>query len=227
MQNLNKLNLEEFVKAITFVLSDNPKKQVDTLLFFSRSYGDSSEIVNLAVNLVKEGKANSIMLAEQDGEKLNGKIRGEANPGKELYIKSFVERGIDRDNIIVCPVLDPKVVGLHTSLEGQILIHEAKRRKLKTGIVVAYPHQLLRIALGLLKSLENEKFDFKFWNAFPKQVDWSEKTTGSQGMLLMDRSDHIDEETKRIIAYQEKGDLTTFQEFFDYIKNRDLTISNF
>jgi len=216
---LEKRSLD-FIQATTMVLSDIPQRRVDAVLFFSRSPEDSLDIVDVAAQLIIDKKASYLLLADQDGEKWKGKKKFKANPGKDYYIKQLQEKGVDLKKIILCPPPDSKVRGLHTKLEGESLINKAILKNFGSGVVIAHAHQLLRISLGVIKTLGEKDYNFSFWHAFPGSTNWEEKVGGSQGMAPMPRKKHILEETKRVLIYQQKGDIASFQEFLEYMEKR-------
>ncbi|EKD94507.1 MAG: hypothetical protein ACD_26C00034G0042 [uncultured bacterium] len=213
--------MNNLVKASMMVLSDYPSEPVDTIFLFSRSPEDSIAVVELASDLILGGIAKFILLADQDGEKWKRIIKYEANPGKNYYIKQLIKNGVSSDKIILCSHQVKDQIGFNTREESDSFLLMSAKKNYKTAVLVTQPHQILRATLGTLKTNIDKKYNMKFWCATPQSIDWYEKAGGSQGLEVKPRIDHIQDEVERVIKYQQKGDLATFQEFFDFIKNRD------
>ncbi len=60
----------------------------------------------------------------------------------------------------------------------------------------------------------------RVYTIFPEPWDAAKKVYGSQGTIQNRRFAILGDEFDRVIAYQQKGDIATFDEFFAYMKKR-------
>ena len=105
----------------------------------------------------------------------------------------------------------------NTLEENFSFLEAAKVRGWRSAIVVAQPHQLLRIFLGAVRVMEKENYLMFLYAVCPSQVDWRREVYGSQGQKFIPRYGHVAEEYKRIEKYQAEGDLASTDELLQYL----------
>lgn len=217
--------LFEIIKATTMVLGDFPPQPVDVVFLFSKSFEDTPALIQLSADIISNRISKRILLANQNGEKWKQAVKYEANPGKEYYIHELAKRGISKEKIILCSNPNKVHVGFNTREESDAFLMKSFKSGYKTAVLVTQPHQMLRAVLGTLKTIIDKKYNINLWCAVPNHVDWFKKAGGSQGLEVKPRIDHILDEAKRIIKYQEKGDLSSFTEFFKYYSKKQVAFN--
>lgn len=200
-------------QATTVLLSDWPAEKVDALFFHGRSHGDDDGLFELVAELVTGGMVGHVALNGSDGERLGDSRPGVAWPGKQIYMDRLAAFGIGK--AIVC-----SRPAFHNKDENEAFLEFAMARGWRTGIVLTQPHQLLRTFLGMVKSMAVHGYWMRAYAVAPKSTAWWKDVFGSQGAESKRRFLHIEEEFKRVPLYQQKGDLATFDELFEYLKRR-------
>lgn len=79
--------------------------------------------------------------------------------------------------------------------------------------------------LGNVKVMEETSYWMEVYTAAPRTTPWLEIVGGSQGLESKQRLTHIKDEFDRILAYQKKGDIASFEKFFAYLEQRDQLLS--
>src|SRR3989344_4076216 len=209
--------------ATTVLLSDSPPGSVDAVFFHGRSFFDAGkrDIFQVAVDYISQGRAQYILLADSEGERVGETIPQVAYPGKSLWTDRLVKMGMDRERIIYSPHLVPREHGFNTTTEAHAFLNTCIERGFKTGVVLTQPHQIVRAMLGAVKRIQEQELPVDLWTEAPRSVDWNKKVKGSQGMELKPRIYHIQDEIDRVFRYQAKGDIASFDELFDYLATRD------
>lgn len=209
--------------ATVKLLSDFPPKPVDAIFFHGRSYFDAGkrDLFQMAVDMINDGKSKYIVMLDSEGQQVGSTIPKVSYPGKTLWTDRLVGMGVGIEKILYSPPLGDNT-GFNTKTEGNSFMELSKEKGFKTAVILAQPHQIVRAMLGYVRSMIDQ-FDqhFDLWCAHPQSTDWQKKVKGSQGMELKPRSKHIEDEIKRIFAYQAKGDLASFSELFQYLDKRD------
>lgn len=216
--------VEDFTKATTLLLSDSPPGPIDAVFFFGRSFFDAEKqgIFTVAVDLIKQDKARYLVLADSEGERMGETIPRVAYPGKSLWMDRLVcTLGVDKDRILYSPHLIPGEHGFNTKTEAQAFLATSVERGFKTAVVLTQPHQIVRAMLGVVKTINQKGLSVDVWCMSPEPTDWNKRVQGSQGMARKPRVEHIPDEINRILKYQAKGDIASFDELFAYLARRD------
>lgn len=140
--------------------------------------------------------------------------------GKSIWTDRLVRLGVPQDRIIYAPHLIPGEHGFNTKDESDAFLKVCSEREFKTGVIVTQPHQVVRAMLGAVRTINKNGYEIGVWSVSPQSTDWGKRVKGSQGNELKPRMEHIEDEIKRVFAYQDKGDLASFSELLNYLKNR-------
>lgn len=212
----------EFVMATTMLLSDYPPKPVDVVFLHGRSFFDAEKagFFSTAVDMIKDGTAKNILIADSEGERLGETVPRKAFAGKTLWTDRLVKMGVPVDKIIYCPHPIKGEHGFHTRNESDAFLDVCEESGFKSAVIIAQPHQLVRAMLGTVKVMANHNYNMDVYNAAPRSTNWRKMVRGSQGKELKPRMEHIEDEYKRVFAYQANGDLATFSDLFNYLSKR-------
>lgn len=211
----------ELLDVTMTLLGDTPPRPVDAIFFFGRSYFDAEKkgISTLAADLVKQGRATDIFLADSEGETVGGTVPRVAYPGKSLWTDRLNRLGVG-ERIQYCAHPEGKP-GFHTRTEAEAFVQTAAEKGFKSAVILAHPHQITRAMLSVIKVINEKGLDIDVWCMTPPSTDWDKKVMGSQGMKRKPRSEHIQDEIDRIFRYQAKGDIASFDELFSYLAKRE------
>lgn len=223
-------------KATTRVLNDQPTNPVDAALFFGRSWFDAERggIYQLAVDLHQSGLVKKIAIYGNEGQKFGETDPAMLAPGstfpkerrarmvapaREIAKVRLIRMGVPVEDIILTQIPDP--YKNNTIEEGLGFFIAAKSLGWTSVVAIANPHQLLREMLGLIQIMDKHPgYYLNIYSAAPANTDWERKGRGAQGEHFAPRKEHIKREIKRIKEYQLKGDLVSFDRYFDYLDNR-------
>ena len=203
-------------RASVMLLSDRPTKPVDAVFFHNRSYGDDTNLLSLAARFITKGRARFVVVTNNEGERFGSDIPYEANPGKTYYINSLRERGVPQEAIVV-----PDQMAFHTRQENDAFIKVSRERRWASGAILTQPHQLLRTLLGAVQAMNQLDYFMKIYAIAPNTTPWYEVVKGSQGAEEKEREQHIEDELRRITLYQSTEELSTLDELFNYLRQRE------
>lgn len=217
MNELEGLNPLDVYKANSMLLSGRPTKPVDALFFHGRGFGDYTGLFELTKDLVEARLVRRILLFGNEGERVGSSVPYEVNSGKTWCRQQLLEHGIDNEII-----LDMPPGGYHTKWESDDFVKFCAQNRWTSGVILTQPHQLLRATLGMIVSMEQQKYGMEVYTASPTNTPWQEVVKGSQGRGgEKPRIGHIADELIRIPRYQRKGDLASFPELFGYLELRE------
>jgi len=193
--------------ATIMALSDWPREPVDAIFFHARAQEDDDGLFALSARLINSGLARFVAINGFDGL---------ANaPGKEHYIINLIKAGVESSKIFIS---DP---ASNTKEENNAFLELSKENKWKSAVIISQPHQILRCFLGAVASMKQEDYELRLHAAYPQSTSWLKHVFGSQGVENKERFEHVSDELDRIPRYQEKSDLCHFEDFFEYIRNRE------
>jgi hypothetical protein len=69
--------------------------------------------------------------------------------------------------------------------------------------------------------MQNSGYFLRLYSIYPEPREARKKVTGNQGTADARRFTMLPSDFDRISTYQAKGDLASYDEFFEYISNRD------
>ena len=199
--------------ATIMLTTDHLPTKIDTVFLYSRSFGDDAGLFELTSNLYKNNVVKSILITDSDGRRDGGIVPAEAWPGKDSWIQKLTNFGVDR--IILTSE------AYNTKSESYSFLYKAKELDFKSAVVIAQPHQIVRVMLTLVKVMAKTHFYIRIYCLCPHSTSWSKEVYGSQGNKSMPRKLHIQEEFKRIVKYQKTDDLVNFPELFTYLAKRE------
>ncbi|MBI2596430.1 hypothetical protein HYW46_06915 [Candidatus Daviesbacteria bacterium] len=211
----------EVFKASVLVSSLFPKEKVDAAFFHGRAVWnkqglgeDVSGLFGLVSGLYHKKVVDYIAVTNTEGQGVDTSESQSAWPGKTVYINRLMLLGVPDNRIVLT-----NMPALHTRQENDAFLDLAKSRLWESGIIVAHPHQLLRSILGMVQSMDQQRYWIKVYTAAPLFTNWREPVNGNQGQELKPRMMHIENEIERILKYQNLGLLASFEQFLDYAKN--------
>lgn len=222
IQAAEKQHLIDLTRAAVVLLSDYPPQPVDAIFLHGRSFFDAGkkDFFKAVVELIQKGGAKYIVTPDSEGERVGGTTPRMAYPGMSLWTDRLVKLGVKHEQIIYSPHLKGER-GFNTRTESDAFLETSRQRGFRSAIVLTQAHQLVRAMLGTIRAINETDSPIRVWGMFPQYTDWNKRVKGSQGNELKKRFEHIEDEIKRISAYQAKGDLASFAELFDYLAKRD------
>lgn len=222
--NIKTLEADEerwipFRDATIAVLKTEAQRPVDVVHLHGRSFFDAEKkgFFGLAAQLIKEKKANYLLLADSEGEKVGGDTPRVAYPGKSLWTERLEKLGVSKEHMIYSPHPIPGEHGFHTLTESQAFLQTMEDNNWHSAIVLTQPHQILRAFLGGVRTINDRKLDVELYSKVPSLTDWERRVKGSQGAEMKERSSHIGDEVDRVYAYQAKGYIATFPELDKFL----------
>lgn len=206
-------------RIMILLLSQPPRRWTDAAFVFGRAQDDweategDSGILERAAELYRHNHVASVLIPSQEaGVAYGGKIVSTTFPGTQVFRQHLEERGVPAKEIVVPGDYVP-----HTRAEGDAYVRVAKERGWTSAVTIQHPHQVARTMLGLLKSFTVYGYEMGIVPVCPHLVNWRKPVHGSQGAELLPRHEHIEAEWRRILEYQAKGDLATFEELEHYL----------
>lgn len=134
-------------------------------------------------------------------------------PGPRVWRGALMAFGVPDDH-----VTDTVGNGYHTKSEMDDFLELALAKKWSTIVAVTQQPYALRAMLGTVKSLADHSLKHLIIvPAWAHWLDWSRECHGSQGEGPYQRVRWIDEEYERIPRYQEKGDLASLDDLYQYL----------
>jgi len=216
---------ETLLKTALIVMSDVVPPSVRTAIIPGRSYGDIEPILDYVAVLYRRGELDQIILPGVDGQTFNGVEKYKANAGMSAWA-----RHLDMLQVDVNGAVSFSGVGYNTKAEtdaqlqflsdyrGLAWVKEAREKGVR---LIAHPQQLARGMLGVVKQMNQTGDLLKVYPNYPVQTDWEAVIRGPQGAEAKPRSSNVQDEFKRIVPYQDKGDLASYGELLDYYRWRD------
>jgi len=200
--------------AMQKLRNDEPPGPVDAVFFFARSFGDDDDaLFAIAAHCIMRGRARHILINGSEGERFGGTQPREAWAGKTAWIERFKGFGIE--------VVLTSRPAFHAKDEHEAFLDEAVRRGWRSAVLLTQPIQMLRFALGQLKSCVDRPYPMRLYAACPQRNDWEESDHGSQGMAESPRWVHCVLDALRVAPYWYKGDIASPAELLEYLDRRE------
>ncbi|MDP3685284.1 MAG: hypothetical protein Q8R32_00465 [bacterium] len=206
-------------RVMVLLLGHHPKRRADAAFVFGRAQGDfeatdgDSGILEKAAGLYRNDLVAFVIIPSQEaGVAHGGKSVATTFPGTQVFRRNLEELGVPQQAIVVPGDYVP-----YTRAEGDAYVRLAKERGWTSAVTIQHPHQAPRTMLGLLKSFAACQHHMHVVPDYPWSVNWSKRVYGSQGAQLLPRHEHIQEEWRRILEYQAKGDLASWEELEHYL----------
>ncbi len=218
---MNRSELEgldplQVYQATVMLLSGEPTQPVDALFFHGRSFGDTTNLFELAADFYRRGRTRFIALFNNEGERPGTTLPHQTNEGITWFRKQLVNNGVNQQQII-----SSRQGGYNTKMENNEFLDLSRDEGWTSAVIMTQPHQLLRAMLGMVRTIRDRNYWMNIWTLAPHLTPWYESVSGSQGFQSKPRIDHIADELIRIPQYQRQEDLASFEELFDYLKRRD------
>lgn len=209
------MNEKELYAVTCMALSDWPKEKVDAIFFHGRGEDDFDGLFELAEKIWRESYAR-IVINGFDGSQEAKNRGGYLAPDSKFYLVRLIELGVFSGDIVITKPC------FNTNEENDAFVKLAKEKGWKSAVMIGQPHQVSREFLGAIQSMKKFNYAMRMYSAYPKSVFWFKEVFANISIdKKKQRFDFISEEFERIFRYQEKGDLCTFEEFFEYMRNRD------
>lgn len=215
-----KISLDTLELAQALLLLDNeslPEKN-ELVVVPARSLGDGKEVVRFAASLMSCYPGSLYLINGFDGRRFGGDIPGEASEGAEVYTQWLESYCVDTNKIY--RFRD----SFHTKQENDAIVDFCIENCKKHIIVVTWPHQKLRVLLGLIASMREKKYWLKVHVVAPERVDWGISVSGSQSRNFTTRFGEITAELERVSLYQVNGKLATLADLIAYLRIERLNI---
>lgn len=201
--------------ATCVAISDWPIEPVDAIFFHGRGEGDFDGLFEIAENIWRESRAR-IAINGLNGVEEAKKREGYLAPDSSFYIAGLIKLGVFSGDIVIGKPC------LNTNEENDEFVKLAKANGWKSAAMIGQPHQVLREFLGAVQSTKKFDYAMRLYCASPKSPPWFKEVFANISVnKRMQRIDFVFEEFERIIRYRKKGDLCSFEEFFEYMQNRD------
>lgn len=169
---------------------------------------DDLGILGQAAKLYADGRIDQVAIPGIER-------RGETNYlGAKTWMLYLDALGVKKEFVV-----PTKGEGRNTRTEMDDFVELAQQRGWTDALVLVNPHQVLRVMLGALKSFEGIGHHMTL-RPVTHKADWNAQVYGSQGHKKLPRALHILEEWRRVVEYQAKGDLASFDELSDYYANK-------
>ena len=224
----DKNRIDQVLDILVFVQNDfpPPSKIFDAIFLHARSYEDAGDwdLFALAAKMIKRGKAKFVVLLDSEGQAFGKKEPRQAYPGKQEYMNKLVARGVPIEKIVLTDP-SPDNTGFNTKKEGEAFLELAIKKGWQSALDLNQPHGVARSMLGLIRSMQNMRSDLAIWPIYPYALDWNKEVRGSQGSASEPRRGQVEAEVRRIIAYQDRGDLATLGDYMDYCEHRSQLIA--
>lgn len=215
-ENFDSNFLYQANMANLMLLSGQAPNSADAVFLHDRSYGDFTNLFEMAGGIYKTGVARFIATPNTDGARFGRNIPGEASPGKIWTRTQLLRQGVPDEMI-----LHPDSPSHQTREENNAFLELSMEMKWRSAIILAQPHQLLREMLGMVKVMCEADYFMKIYTTAPTFTPWYEVIHVNQGIESKPRIENIADELQRIQDYQQKGDLTSFDELFTYLEARE------
>lgn len=227
------MDCEDLYRATCMLLTDPLPVNVDAIFFHARAHGDCDQLFELVADYCHQYNFPYVFINGGDGSHRNGIVPHEAWPGAVWWKNQLIAMGcVNARDIIFTQS------AFNTKEENDYFLEAARERKLKSAMMVAQPHQLLRSFLGLLKSMSDANYWMRVYAVSPKFMttnSWWQEVYYPSAMLTPQelsppeeryrpRFDLAGNEAAKIPVYQEKSDLATFEELFSYLRQRESII---
>lgn len=227
------MDCEDLYRATCMLLTDPLPASLDAIFFHARAHGDYDHLFGLVANYWNQYNFPYVFINGGDGSHRNGTVPHEAWPGGCMWQNQLIALGVNVRDIIFTQS------AFNTKEENDYFLSAARERKLKSAILVAQPHQLLRSFLGLLKSMSYVNYWMRVYAVSPQFMttnSWWQEVYYPSAMFTPQEINPKKEEryrprfnlaggeVARIPIYQEKGDLATFEELFSYLRQRESII---
>lgn len=209
--------IAKLYQATVMVLSGRPKEPVDVLFFHNRSFGDYTNLFEMAGEMFRRGGIRFMAVTNNEGERFGSNVPFEANPGVTECIRCLTEE----QHIPLENILHPETKAFNTRQENNTFLELSMQKGWTTGRILTQPHQLLRPTLGMIQAMYEARYQMAVYTAAPTQTPWQEIVRGNQGTDLKPRVQHISDELERVYRYQKSGELATFDQLFEYLKERE------
>jgi hypothetical protein len=200
------------IEAIFRVLCDSPPAApTNAVHIFAQTVDNTQPVLESAKRIIDESLASSVILLKTDSH--------QGYPGFKAWKQKLFGLGIADECIIG---VDLNADRHNTLTEAQAIIRFAKSSRYSSLIVSSPPFHQLRAFMTAVTVALAETPKIKIYSIPARAQDWTGKVTHSQGLLVASRCRLIETELLRIVKYNHKGDLISFDEVIGYPNRRDV-----
>ncbi|MBI4093536.1 YdcF family protein [Candidatus Kaiserbacteria bacterium] len=154
-----------------------------------------------AAKLHKDGFAPLVAIVGSGNDRAYGSF-----PSPEVK-EEMVRLGVPKEKVLL------EEVGPHTRGEADRGMELAKKYGWRTILIVTSPHHEYRAFLTFLKAMRDARLDLRLVRA-TAPLSWSEETPWGK------RIDLLGQEFDRIVEYQKKGDVASYEEGIAYLESQ-------
>lgn len=216
-ENLDANFLYQANIANLMLLSGQAPDSVNAVFFHDRSFGDFTNLFEMAGRMYRTGVARFIVTPNTDGARFGRNIPREASPGKDWTIRHLLEQQVPTESILY-----PDTPSHHTRQENDSFLQLSMEMGWRSGMILTQSHQLLRAMLGMIRVMDEAHYQMEIYTCAPSSTPWYEVVNGNQGLEeAKPRILYIQDEMQRVQQYQQKGDIATFDELFAYLESRE------
>jgi hypothetical protein len=200
------------IEAIFRVLCDSPPAvPTNAVHIFAQTIDNTQPVLESAKRIIDESLTSSVILLKTDAH--------QGYPGFKVWKQKLIELGIADECIIG---VDLNADSHNTLTEAQAIIRFAKSHQYSSLIISSPPFHQLRAFMTAVTVALAEAPGLKIYSIPARAQVWTGKVTHSQGMLVASRCKLIKTELLRIVKYDHKGDLISFDEVIGYLNRRDI-----
>lgn len=214
----------DYGKAVLMLSADWPKGAVDVLFLHAVSRdatGDGqspeSDFFLSAGELFRTGRIGAVVVNGSEGERFGRNIPGENWEGATGWKRKLEAAGVPASAIILSKG------GFNTREENTYFLEVAREHGWRQAGVITVNYHFPRGFMGYIQAMKQTGYWMELYAFALRRVDWFAPMTGSQGIATMPTIELVESELapKRLPKYLAQGDLCTFGELFDYLRDRN------
>lgn len=193
-----------------------PPPKVSAAFFHGRALkgeGETAEDGDFLFELVaagyRRGQFPLVVIPGGDGSGMDGTP---AWAGSAVWRRRLEALGVGE-------IADAEATPINTREENRAFLGAAKSAGFKSAVVVAQPHQIPRIMLGMVDEMDKVGYPMRVYPLSPSvwRVNWTAYVRGSQGKNPVPRVFQVLAEARRWGTYQAKGDLVSWRRLLEYL----------
>ncbi len=209
------LNADTLNKLFRKVMEDasRPPSEADLVYLVGQTRSNESSVLDKAAEL--KGLIGLIGY--------NGTEEACGFPGFDHWKQELLSRNVAAGNIVGIEgslvMADQKQI-IHTLSELEAMVVYAKQQKLERVVLVAPYWHLLRSFMTAVLACRRQYPSLRVYPVLGVPLLWDEPALHSQGKVGGIRADFMFQETVRLFAYYEQGNLPSAEETLAYMQQR-------
>lgn len=191
--------------AVRLLADPLPEAAADIVYLFHQLDSNLESTVAAAVLLLKKYPTMRLLVLDVRNDKLAVPIPNGFSGGP-LLLEQLQANGIPRSQLEVVAWDHGRDRMIHTLIEAELAVRQAKARSWHSMVVVAPPFHLVRAAITAASVALREFPELRIYPFAGTPLPWEEVSVHSQGMKGR-RLDFLQAEMERIERYMAKGDI--------------------